>query len=126
MNVLTRTVLGVLLASVLLAAPSSPAAGATAGGLRACALGAQESRHLGPTYVTSLKVRDRTCSFGRQLVRAYYKCRVAHGGVAGRCPSKVLGFACRETRQGITIQFDGVVTCTRGAARVKHTYTQNT
>ncbi|UTI64633.1 hypothetical protein NBH00_00130 [Paraconexibacter antarcticus] len=114
----------VLTAMAVLA--GAAASGATAGPLRACTLGAQASRHLGPTYVTSLKVHDRTCTFARQLVRAYYRCRVAHGGVAGRCPAKVLGFACRETRQGIAIQFDAVVTCRRGAARVRHTYTQDT
>ncbi len=85
-----------------------------------------DAQKLGPSYVTSLKVSRRTCTFGRQLVRAYYKCRAAHGGAGGRCSSKVLGFSCHERRVGIAIQFDGTVTCTRGSARIYHTYTQNT
>ena len=126
MSVAFRLCAAVFVLTVLAVLPGQAASGATSGPLRACTVGAQESRHLGPTYVTSLKVRDRTCTFGKQLVRAYYKCRVAHGGAAGRCPAKVLGFACRETREGISIQFDAVVTCSRGTARVRHTYTQDT
>lgn len=81
---------------------------------------------LGPSYVTSLTVHHTSCKSGKRLVRAYYRCRKAAGGVKGRCTKRVLGYRCRETRHGIAIQFDARVTCTAGKRKVVHTYTQNT
>ena len=65
-------------------------------------------------------------STGKRLVRAYYRCCKAAGGVKGRCTKRVLGYRCRESRHGIAIQFDARVTCTAGKRKVVHTYTQNT
>jgi len=85
-----------------------------------------KAQQLGPSYVTSLKVRGATCAAGVQLVRAYYRCRVRAGGVRGRCHARVLRYVCHEHREGISIQFDATVTCTRGTSRrIVHTYTQN-
>lgn len=81
---------------------------------------------MGPTYVTSLSVTGVSCATGKQVVRAYYKCRVRSGGVKGYCHSKVLGYACSEKRSGISVQFDAKVNCVNGSRRVYHTYTQNT
>ncbi|MEA2156292.1 MAG: hypothetical protein QOE11_2432 [Solirubrobacteraceae bacterium] len=85
-----------------------------------------DARRLGPTYVTSLKVRNVSCTIGRQIVRDYYRCRVHAGGVSGRCRAQVHHYRCSEHREGIAIQFDAKVVCTRGTRRVTHTYTQDT
>jgi hypothetical protein len=92
-----------------------------------CKLSSSEQRGgLGPTYVTSLSVSHVSCKTGKSLVKAYYKCRVKAGGVKGRCVKKVSGYSCRETRSGISVQFNASVTCKRGKKVVKHSYTQNT
>jgi hypothetical protein len=79
-----------------------------------------------PQYVTSLTVAGVPCSTGVTLVRAYYACRVRAGGpFYGRCHHAVLGFSCREQRQGISIVYNATVTCRRGRATVVHRYTQN-
>ena len=90
-----------------------------------CSIKGQE-RKLGPTYVTSLSVSHVSCSTGKSLVKAYYNCRVKAGGVKGRCVKKISGYGCRETRSGISVQFNAKVTCTNGKKVVKHSYTQNT
>lgn len=81
---------------------------------------------MGPSYVTSLKVTRTNCATGKKLVKAYYRCRVRNGGVTGKCRSKVMGYSCRETRSGISVQFNATVTCRAGSRTVVHTYTQNT
>jgi hypothetical protein len=86
----------------------------------------KDGRNLGPTYVTSLKVAGVSCTQGVRVVKAYYRCRVAAGGVRGTCNSPVDGYKCTEKRQGIKIQFDAKVTCKRGAREVYHTYVQDT
>ena len=90
-----------------------------------CSIKGQE-RKLGPTYVTSLSVAHVSCATGKSLVKAYYNCRVKNGGVKGRCVKKISGYWCRETRSGISVQFNANVTCTNGKKVVKHSYTQNT
>jgi hypothetical protein len=90
-----------------------------------CKLTSKEQRGLGPTYVTSLSVTHVSCKSGKALVKAYYKCR-AKNGPSGRCVKKVSGYSCRETRSGISVQFNAKVTCTNGRKVVKHSYTQNT
>jgi hypothetical protein len=60
-------------------------------------------------------------------VRRYYQCRIKAGGRRGRCHHTVSGFSCHEKRlQAIKTEFDARVTCTRGSARVWHSYTQFT
>ena len=114
-----------LAAGLLLVCALGLTATAPAAETRTCKLGSQ-ARTLGPSYVTSLTVRGTTCLSGKRLVRAYYRCRVAQGGLDGRCRSTVRGYRCTEKRAGISIQFDGRVTCRKGEARVFHSYTQNT
>ena len=121
---MTRVAAGLVTCGlVVVVAVGLPAAAGA--GVRTCKLGSQ-ARTLGPSYVTSLTVNGTTCRSGKRLVRAYYRCRVAHGGLDGRCRSIVRGYRCTEKRTGIAIQFDAKVTCRKGAARVVHTYTQNT
>ncbi|MBA3329133.1 MAG: hypothetical protein H0T43_12615 [Solirubrobacterales bacterium] len=84
-------------------------------------------RGLGPTYLTKLSVTRTSCRTGLRVVRAYYRCRVRNGGRDGRCRSRVLTYRCTERRfNTISTQFDARVTCSKGSARVLHTYTQFT
>jgi len=111
------------LVAIAALAPASPAVARTA--LTTCSISGKEQK-LGPSYVTSLKVTNTTCGAGEALVKAYYKCRKAHGGVKGHCTGRVLGYSCTEKRQTSPVQFYATVTCKSGARRVIHSYTQNT
>ncbi|MDX6665254.1 MAG: hypothetical protein QOG68_1460 [Solirubrobacteraceae bacterium] len=94
--------------------------------LKNCPLSAKTQQHLGASYVTSLKVATITCSRGKDVVRAFNKCRKAHGGVKGRCTKSVLGYHCSEIRTAIATQFTSKATCTYGSRRAVFTYTQFT
>lgn len=114
-------------AACLVATPAVPAAGAgpTATAAATCSVGS--GRHMGPTYLLRLSVRGTSCRTGKRVVRAFYGCRVRHGGADGRCRSRVLGFRCSERRSSaIRTQFDARVSCAKGSARVSHSYTQFT
>jgi hypothetical protein len=119
-------ILGLLLlaasvvALALAAAPGAQAAAAST----ACSVKGKEQK-LGPTYVTKVTAKGTSCTSALKLVKAYYKCRTAKNGPAGRC-TKVSGYACRETRTSSPTQFDAKVTCTSGKKAVAHNYTQNT
>lgn len=82
-------------------------------------------------YFTSLKVRGVSCTSGKKLMTAYYKCRRKNGqGIEGRCKqSKVNGLKCKESRpksgRRAGVEFNARVTCTKGSKRVVHTYQQN-
>lgn len=76
-------------------------------------------------YFTSLKVSGTSCSTGGKLAVAYYRCRTHNGGARGTCHSKVIGFTCHEKRVSDPTTVLGRVTCTRGSAKVVHTYQQN-
>jgi hypothetical protein len=82
-------------------------------------------KYPGSGYFTSLKVTKVSCATGKSVALAFHKCRVKHG-VKGRCTSRVNGYSCRETRQSISTEIDGKVTCTRGSRKVSLTYQQNT
>ena len=124
----TASLVGVAVTDAATARP--PTAGIVASAHAAASTTTCDVRHdgrsLGPTYVTSLKVQHVSCATGIAVVRAYYRCRVHAGGVRGACHSLVLGYRCHEQRQGIAIQFDAKVTCTRGTRKVVHTYVQDT
>ena len=75
-------------------------------------------RKLGTTYVTSLKVEHVTCAKAQRVVKAFNACRRAHGGVKGRCPSRVLGYRCTEKRgASIPTQYSSKASC-RDASRI--------
>jgi hypothetical protein len=117
----SRLLLCTLLALTLVAVAAVPASAAAS-----CKTPA-DGHGWGPTYVTSLTVTKASCATGKAVVKAYYRCRVAHGGAAGTCTKKVLGYRCTERRgAAIPTQYDAKVTCTKGAARIVHTYTQFT
>ena len=115
-------VLGTSALAAATAAGSAPSAHAA----KTCSLTVREQRHLGPSYVTSLRVSHTGCSTGKAVVKAYYTCRIDNGGKRGHCDHKVLGYKCSERRSGIRVQFDATVNCWRGSRHVLHTYTQNT
>jgi hypothetical protein len=123
---MSRVVAGSAL--VVLALATAGGAGASSPQVhaaRSCHLSASEQRHLGASYVTSLSVRKTSCSNGKAVVRAYHKCRRAHGW-KGKCGHKVKGYSCtRHIQLSSPFQYDAKVTCRRGAKRVVHTYTQN-
>ena len=111
-------VVSTVLALAALAATASPAAAS----YHRCNIGAQ---HYHVTYVTKIQVSHVSCSTGRKVVRAYHKCARANG-VKGRCHHRVLHYRCTDRRTYAVGEFTGVVTCTRGHRRVRHTYSQLT
>ena len=82
-------------------------------------------KYPGNGYFTSLSVRGVSCATGRDVARAYYRCRIKKG-IRGRCTTRVLRFSCTERRTSIPTQFEAKVTCKRGTKRVFHSYQQNT
>ena len=119
-----RASLLALLLVALSAAATAVASGPRVHAARSCNISG-EQRNLGASYVTSLSVRHTSCSKGKAVVRAYPKCRRAHGW-RGTCRHRVLHFKCRRHIQASSpVQYDAKVTCRRGAKRVTHTYTQN-
>ena len=82
-------------------------------------------KYPGSGYFTSLKVTKVSCSTGKKVTLAHYKCRVKHG-VKGRCTSKVLGYSCKESRRSIETEIDGTVTCKSGSKKVVYSYRQDT
>jgi hypothetical protein len=84
-------------------------------------------RKLGTTYVTSLKVEHVSCAKAQRVVKAFNACRRAHGGVKGRCPSRVLGYRCTETRgASIPTQYSSKASCKDASRIVRFAYTQYT
>lgn len=109
--------------ALLAAAPG----GSAATSLKKCSLSLTTSQHLGATYVTNLKVQGASCSVGRDVAKAFNKCR-KEKGVSGRCSHKVKTYSCTETRpadQSIPTQFNGVVKCKSASKRVNFNYQQN-
>ena len=81
-------------------------------------------KYPGSGYFLSLSVKGVTCTTGRKVTLAHYRCRTARSR-AGRCHRKVLRYSCTERRQSIAIEIDSRVTCRRGSKRVVYTYQQN-
>lgn len=82
-----------------------------------------EQQNLGATYVTSVSAKRTSCGKAKKVVRAYHACR----GSSKTCRKKVMGFKCRQRiLADAGIQYDAKVTCKKGGAKVKFTYTQNT
>jgi hypothetical protein len=126
-----KPLLVALLATGLLSLSSSGASLGAAGAPRAQSAGScslkGHGQGSGPTYLLALSVSGgASCAEGLKLVRSYYHCRVAHGGVTGRC-SGVEGFRCSEERFGkIAVEFNARVSCTRGREVVRHQFQQFT
>jgi hypothetical protein len=84
-------------------------------------------KYPGSGYFTSMKVSHVSCSTGKKVTLAHYKCRTKHSKT-GRCSSKtkVLGYRCTEKRRSIETEIDGTVTCKRGSKKVVYSYQQDT
>lgn len=128
-----RTLIGISLASALLASPIVANALAADGpeattSASTCQLSTKEQRSLGASYVTSLKVDKTTCAKGKGVTLAFNKCRTASGKPQGTCNRKVGNYTCTERRYDAVpgVQYSSRVTCTWGQKRVWSTYTQNT
>ncbi len=124
----TMAVLGLLLAAALTVAASSEAKRPR---MKACKTSSFKypDRKLGG-YFTQLRVRGTSCSRGRKVALAYYKCRRKRG-VEGTCRSRtVMRYRCKETRRARDkqegVSFSGTVVCRRGKyGYIKHRYQQN-
>jgi hypothetical protein len=82
----------------------------------------------GNGYITSLSTTKVSCKTGRKVALAFYACRHRHGGKAGRCTDKVLGYSCKETKRVQSKsppEIDARVSCKLGTKVVIHTYQQN-
>jgi hypothetical protein len=92
-----------------------------------CALSPHQQRHLGASYVTSLKVNGVSCRKGRKVTKAFHECRTEGGKPQGRCHHRVLHYKCSEHRFDAVphVQYNSRATCKRGHKVVKNTYTQN-
>jgi hypothetical protein len=97
-----------------------PMPGMAAHASRVCAT----PKYPGTGYFTSLTVSRVSCTTGKAVALAYYRCRTRNGP-AGRCHRRVRGYSCRERRNAIATEIDARVTCRRGARRVVHTYQQD-
>jgi hypothetical protein len=107
--------------AALVPAAAHAGGGPAASAARTCS----PPRYPGSGYFTSLTVKRVGCSTGRKLALAYYRCRIRHGGRAGRCRSKVMHYRCHETRNSIPTEIDARVTCRLHRRTVVHTYQQN-
>jgi hypothetical protein len=115
---------GLLVLAIALAA-ASLASASPAGKPQSCSI-TKVAHKLGPTTVSSLRVTNVTCATGIAVVKAFHKCRMAHGKT-GRCVKLVSGgYACIEQRQNAPTQIIGAVTCKKkGGLAVSHRYTQD-
>ena len=109
---------------LLAAAVGVAAALSLAGASPAVAATCKPGKYPGQGYFTSLKVTNISCSGGRDVMRAHYRCRTKHG-IKGRCPS-FNGWRCTETRNAIATEYNARVTCRKGSRKVVYTYQQNT
>ena len=127
-----RGILAALAATALVGAVaatgSAPASGPVAQASKACHLTVKQQRHMGASYVTSLKVKGTSCAKGKSVTLAFNKCRTAGGKPQGKCNHKVGHYTCTERRYDAvpSVQYSSKVTCVWGQKRVLSTYTQNT
>jgi len=119
----TRLLIGCCCLTACAVAPTAATAGdgLPAAAARSCPAPA----YPGSGDFTSLTVTKVTCSRGTAVLKAHYKCRIAHGR-KGKCTKAVLGYRCSEKRVSIPTEFNSRVTCKNGTRRVVYTYQQNT
>jgi hypothetical protein len=116
-----------LLATALIGTGATAAGSVATASSTSCNLTTHEQRHLGASYVTSLKVSHVSCRKGKKVIKGFHECRTANGKPQGTCAGKVLGYSCTEHRFDAVphVQYNSRVTCTSGDKVVKSTYTQN-
>ena len=120
-------VLGCALAIGAIAALPAGAKQAAASSAKAgCALSVNEQRHLGASYVYTLKVRNLSCDKAKRLVKKYHACRHDNGGADGKCNS-VKGYSCNEKiLDSSPQQFSAKAKCVKGSKQFKQTFAENT
>src|SRR6187397_1668179 len=116
---------GIALALVLsVGAIAAIPAGANSTGSKSssCSLSANDQRHLGASYVYTLKVENLSCDKAKNLVKAYHECRHANGGADGTCNS-FSGYSCNEKiLEEAPTQFSAKATCKKGSKKFKQTF----
>src|SRR4051812_45802365 len=124
---LSHLIRGLLLTCAVAAAGAMASEGSAAppgGGPGIAARTCPVPRYPGSGYFTSLSVQRVGCGTGRRVALAYYRCRT-RSGPKGRCKRRtVSGYRCRERRQSIETEIDGLVSCPRGRRKVTHSYQQ--
>lgn len=117
-----RPILCALLAGAVLAVPAAPAQAAR------CPLSEREKQRLGVRdgYVNELRVSGTRCRRGKEVVRAFQRCRYDRGANSARCDGRPLGYRCREDREAAAGSYSSTVRCRKGGARVLHRYFQFT
>ena len=116
-----------LTAIAALPAGASSAKTATAKAAKsACSLSTDEQRHLGASYVYTLKVTNLSCDKGKRLVKKFHACRHANGGADGHCNS-VKGYSCNQKiLDSSPAQFSAKAKCEKGSKVFKQTFAENT
>lgn len=118
-----RLTLTLVLALAVTGTALAAAAGPTAKAARGCNISGKE-RKLGATYVTSLRVRNLSCSDGASLVKAYHSCRRKGNG---RSCSGFSGYKCtQKVIDKSKTQYDAKAECSKGSKVFSQVYTQNT
>lgn len=111
------------LAALPAAAEPSAAGPAKSGG---CSLNPDQQRHLGASYVYTLRVRNLGCDKAKRLVKKYHACRHDNGGADGTCKS-VKGYSCNEKiLDESPQQFSAKAKCVKGSKKFKQTFAENT
>lgn len=101
----------------------APSAHAKSCGLSKAEQGGSKPSTLGPTYVNGLSAKKTSCGKAKGVVKAYHACR----GSKTSCSKKVKGYSCAQKKlDSSPIQYQARVTCSKGAKRVTHVYSQNT
>lgn len=118
-----RLTLTFLLALAVAGAGLAHAAGPTAHAARGCNISGKE-RKLGATYVTTVRVRNLSCSDGVSLTKSYHACRRRGNG---RSCSGFSGYKCTQrVLAKAKTQYDAKAECTKGSKVFSQVYTQNT
>jgi hypothetical protein len=116
----------VLSVGAIAAIPAGAAPKAAIAKSSSCSLSANEQRHLGASYVYTLKVENLSCDKAKNLVKAYHECRHANGGADGTCNS-FSGYSCNEkVLDEAPTQFSAKATCKKGSKKFKQTFGENT
>ena len=118
----TLVVAACLALTALAVVGSASAAGPVVRATKTC----KPPAYPGAGYFNSrIRATNVTCSYAKEFVVAYYRCRIRNGGADGRCRVKVRRFSCTEVRESIPTEIDARVTCRRGTQKIVHTYQQN-
>src|SRR4051812_1185835 len=93
---------GLVLVAIAIAAAALdvPATAGTAVPAAQTARTCRPPAYPGSGYFTSLTVKGVSCTTGRRVTLAHYRCRT-RSGPRGRCHQHVLGYSCTERRNSI-------------------------